>query len=202
VTSFGARAPAFPPGSRHEYSNYGFILLGRVIEVVSGQSYDAYVRDHVFSPAGMNSTGNMPEDSRVADLAIPYAGREELRSAEDTLPYRGTSAGGGYSTAGDLLRFANALLSHRLLDRRHTDLVITGKVDTPRGGMKYAYGFEDATTPDGRRRVGHGGGAPGMNGVLSIFPDSNEVIVVLSNRDPPAALEIDRFLTRRLSQAP
>jgi CubicO group peptidase (beta-lactamase class C family) len=202
VELHGARGPLFPPGSRHEYSNYGFILLGRVIEVASGQDYDAYVRDHIFKPAGMNSTDNLPEGSPGAGLAIPYTGGEDLRSAQDGLPYRGTSAGGGYSTVGDLLRFATALTSHKLLDQPHTNQILSGKVETPRRGMKYAYGFEDVTTPDGRRRVGHGGGAPGMNGVLSIFPASDQVIVVLSNRDPPAAMEIDRFVTRRLSQAP
>ena len=199
VALFGDRAPLFPPGSRHEYSNYGFILLGRIIEVVGGQSYDAYVRAQVFVPAGMSATDNLPEDSHVAGLAIPYS---HEASAESSLPYRGTSAGGGYTTVGDLLKFATALTAHKLLDVQHTDLVITGKVDTPRRGMKYAYGFEDATLPDGTRRIGHGGGAPGMNGVLSIFPETNYVVVVLANRDPPAAMEVDRFITRQIAPMP
>jgi D-alanyl-D-alanine carboxypeptidase len=209
IELFGDRAPLFPPGSRHEYSNYGFILLGRIIEVVSGRSYDAYVRAHVFVPAGMTATDNLPEDSHVEGLAIPYTHEaphappgSAVRSAEDSLPYRGTSAGGGYTTVGDLLKFATALTSHKLLDAQHTDLVVTGKVDTPRRGMQYAYGFEEATLPDGTRRIGHGGGAPGMNGVLSIFPETNYVVVVLANRDPPAAMEIDRFITRQLAPMP
>lgn len=195
VRVFGARAPRFPPGERHEYSNYGFILLGRVIEKVSGQSYADYVRDHVFTPAGMGATGNLPEDSHVPGLAVPYAGEN---SAEDTLPWSGTSAGGGYSTARDLLAFAAALQSGKLLDAAHTTLLLAGKVDTPRPGLRYAYGFEDARLPDGKRRVGHGGGASGMNATLSLFPDSGYVLVVLANVDPPAAMEIDRAVTRLL----
>jgi CubicO group peptidase (beta-lactamase class C family) len=203
VKLFGSRAPEFPPGSRHQYSNYGFILLGRVIEAVSGQSYDAYLRDHVFAPAGMRSTDNQPEQSRVAGLALPYAGGrdEPLHSAVDTLPWRGTSAGGGYSTAGDLLKFATALTSHRLLDDAHTRQLLEGKVDTPRPGLRYAYGFEDATLPGNLHRVGHGGGAPGMNGVLAIYPDSGYVVVVLANRDPPAAMSVDRFITEHVVAA-
>ena len=62
-----------------------------------------------------------------------------------TLPYRGTSAGGGYTTVGDLLRFATALTGHVLLDARHTALLTTGKVDTGQGD-KYAYGFFESTS--------------------------------------------------------
>ena len=189
-------------GSRHEYSNYGYILLGRVIEVVSGRPYDEYVRDYVFAPSGMTSTGNAPEDMHVAALAVPYSrGRDggALRSAEDTLPYRGTSAGGGYTTGGDLLKFAAALQSNKLLPSAATERLLAGKVDTPFRGLRYAYGFEDVQLPDGRHRVGHGGGAPGINAVLSIYPDSGDVVVVLSNLDPPAAIDIDRSIGRALS---
>jgi CubicO group peptidase (beta-lactamase class C family) len=195
VRLFGPEAPRFAPGERHEYSNFGYILLGRVVEVVSGQKYDAYVRDHVFAPAAMKATDNLPEQTAAPGLAVPYS---RDRSAADLLPWAGTSAGGGYTTAGDLLRFATALRSGRLLDAGHTQLLLTGKVDTPMRGLRYAYGFEDATLPDGKRRVGHGGGAPGINAVLSLFPDSDYVLVVLANVDPPAAVEIDRAITRLL----
>lgn len=200
VAMFGARAPEFAPGSRHQYSNYGFILLGRVIEEVSGMSYDRYVREHIFLPTGMTSTDNQPESSGVRGLAVPYSSDPAgaLRSAVDTLPWSGTSAGGGYSTVGDLQKFASALLAHRLLDEEHTTLVLSGKVDTPRQGLRYAYGFEDAELPNGLHRVGHGGGAPGMNGVLAIYPEAGYVVVVLANRDPPAAMAIDRFIADRV----
>lgn len=204
VSLYGARPPQFTPGSRHEYSNYGFILLGRVIEVVSGTSYDRYVREHIFVPAGMTSTDNQPESTPVAGLSVPYTSDPQgnLRSAADTLPWRGTSAGGGYSTVGDLQKFAHALLSHRLLDEKHTALLLTGKVDTPRRGLRYAYGFEDAELPNGLHRVGHGGGAPGMNGVLAIYPESGYAVVVLANRDPPAAMSIDRYIADHIVATP
>ncbi len=193
VALYGRRGTDFPPGSEHEYSNYGFILLGRVIEAVSGQSYEAYVREHIFLPAGMRSTGNRPENSQVPGLARPYTGNP-LQAAEDSLPWSGTSAGGGYSTVGDMLKFARALHSNRLLDAAHARTVMTGKVDTPRPGLRYAYGFEDSILPNGLHRVGHGGGAPGMNGVLAIYPEQGFVVVVLANRDPPAAMAMSRYI--------
>jgi CubicO group peptidase (beta-lactamase class C family) len=113
-----------------------------------------------------------------------------------TLPYRGTSAGGGYSTVEDLLKFATALMGHKLLNAAYTNLLITGKVDSGNGRM-YAYGFEDARK-NGEGAVGHGGGAPGMNGDLRIYPQSGYIVAVLSNLDPPAASQVSAFLDLRL----
>jgi D-alanyl-D-alanine carboxypeptidase len=76
------------------------------------------------------------------------------------IPMRCTSAGGGYSTVGDMVRFANALMKHKLLNTENTELLITGKVDLRGGGAKYAYGFEDSRQ-NGVGSLGHGGGAPG-----------------------------------------
>lgn len=198
VKLYGNRAPNFEPGSRWEYSNYGFILLGVVIEKVSGESYYDYVQEHICTPAGMSSTGSEPEDRAVADRSIGYTkigGSSEWQPNTDTLPYRGTSAGGGYSTVEDLLRFASALQQNKLLNAHFTELLTTGKVDTPRG--RYAYGFEDHTI-NGTRCFGHGGGAPGMNGDLEICPEPGYVVAVLANMDPPAASRISDFITNRL----
>lgn len=114
--------------------------------------------------------------------------------AKDTLPIRATSAGGGDSTVGDLLRFANALTSHKLLDKRHTELLTARKTGEPAGGYAYGFGVSD---DDGVRCFGHGGGAPGMNGDLQIC-DSGYTIVVLANVDPPAATRVARFIKARL----
>ena len=201
VKLYGTRDLAFEPGSRWEYSNYGFLLLGLVIEKVSGKSYYDYVRENIFRPAGMKSTDSLPEDETVADRSIGYTKEDSdtWQPNTNTLPPRGTSAGGGYSTVGDLLRFANALADHKLLDAHNTDVLTTGKVDA-RGG-KYAYGFGDNTT-EGVRWFGHGGGAPGMNGDLRIFSQSGYVIAVLANLDPPAAQRISNFISSRLPVKP
>src|SRR6185436_9103392 len=100
-----------------------------------------------------------------------------------TLGVRGSAAGGGLSTVGDLLKFSEALMANKLLSPENTQLLITGKAG-PTGG--YAYGFEDGRK-NGVGAVGHSGGAPGMNGDLRIYPQSGYVVAVLSNYDPPAA---------------
>jgi CubicO group peptidase (beta-lactamase class C family) len=197
VALYGTRAPQFEPGARFAYSNYGYLLLGVVIEAASGQSYYDYVREHVYKAAGMTRTDSLAENEEVADRSVGYTKGDgtEWRPNTDTLPYRGTSAGGGYSTVEDLGRFAAALLSHKLLNAEYTTLVTTGKVSG--GPAKYAYGFMDSEQ-DGVRSFGHGGGAPGMNGDLRIFPESGYVVAVLANQDPPAAQRLAGFISARL----
>jgi CubicO group peptidase (beta-lactamase class C family) len=197
VKLYGQRGPAFEPGSRFAYSNYGFLLLGLVVEKVGGQDYYEYVRERVYKPAGMTRTDSLPESENVEGRAVGYTSIGGSPAPNmDTLPYRGTSAGGGYSTVGDMLAFANAVVTHRLLNEEYTNLLTTGKTDQG-GGRRYAYGFVD-TTEDGVRWIGHGGGAPGMNGDLRIAPESGYVIVALSNLDPPAAQRIADFIAARL----
>ncbi len=186
VALYGDRAPEFTPGDRYRYSNYGFVLLGRIIEEVSGQNYPAYLDDHVFAPAGMTRSGFEPEDVAVEGRAMGYVPEGAGWGTNASfLPYSGTSAGGGYSTVRDLLAFANALTSHKLLDAGHTRLLTTSKT-----ASGYAYGFGDTSTPE-IRQYGHNGGAPGMNGDLCIIGDGKAVVVALSNVSPPSFA--DRF---------
>jgi D-alanyl-D-alanine carboxypeptidase len=204
VKLYGNRGPEFEPGSRWQYSNYGFLLLGVIVEKVSGQSYYHYVRDHIFKPAGMIATASEPEDVVVADRSVGYMRPDgtSWQPNTDTLPYRGTSAGGGYSTVEDLLKFATALQTNKLLKPQYTEMLTTGKVETP-GGGRYAYGFQEASIigingVNGTRCFGHGGGAPGMNGELKICPGPGYVVAVLANLDPSAATRVADFITNRL----
>jgi D-alanyl-D-alanine carboxypeptidase len=191
---YGSRGLNFEPGTRFEYSNYGFVLLGALIEQVSGMSYDDYVGDHVFRPAGMGSTGSLPESVDVPNRAVGYLRLSPGGTWEPntyTLPWRGTAAGGGYSTVGDLLRFAQALGSGRLLSKA------TLAEATRPHQQQYGYGFD----VQGQGRLasyGHGGGAPGMNGELRVFPQLGYVVVALSNLDPPAASEMVEFFALRM----
>jgi len=201
VKLYGQREPQFDPGSKWDYSNYGFLLLGVIVEKVSGQSYYEYVQEHIFKPAGMTLTGSLPEEQTVLGRSMGYMkseGSNDWKPNTETLPYRGTSAGGGYTTVEDLLKFANALSTYKLLDKEHTELLTTGHVDMPTGS-KYAYGFMDIRDQESRW-FGHGGGAPGMNGDLRIFPQSGYVVAVLSNLDPPAAESIARYISNRLPE--
>jgi D-alanyl-D-alanine carboxypeptidase len=197
---YGDRGPEFEPGSRFGYSNYGYILLGVLIEKVSGQTYYDYVQAHVYEPAQMTATGSQPEQHPVPDLSVGYMkppGTAELVPNTETLPYRGTSAGGGYSTVADLARFARALTGNKLLGPDSTRLLLAGKAELG-SGAGYAYGFEDRRDAQGNGSVGHSGGAAGMNGDLRIYPESGYIAVVLANTDPPAAQRITAWLDARL----
>ncbi|MHB1936783.1 MAG: serine hydrolase domain-containing protein [Acidobacteriaceae bacterium] len=198
VKLYGNRPLRFEPGSKWEYSNYGFVVLGAIIDKVSGETYYDYVRDHVYRLAGMNATGSEPENQSISNLSTGYtrADSEALHPNADFLPYRGTSAGGGYSTAGDLLRFAEAIRQHKLLDEHYTRLLTTGTVSTP-NGAKYAFGFEESVS-NGTTCVGHAGGSPGMNGEMEICSASGYEVIALTNIDPPAAQRVVNFIVNRL----
>jgi CubicO group peptidase (beta-lactamase class C family) len=197
VKLFGERAPAFEPGDHFDYSNYGMVLLGAVIEKVTGRSYYDYVKRRIYRPASMKRTGSEPLDARLPGTAIGYMRTPEggRKPSTDLMAYRGSAGGGGFSTVVDLTNFATALLDNELLNAENTQLLTTGKVDMPYGG-RYAYGFEDLRESAGY--FGHGGAAPGVNGTLRIFPKSGYIVAVLSNIDPPFADRVGAFLALRL----
>jgi D-alanyl-D-alanine carboxypeptidase len=178
----------FTPGERFAYSNAGYVVLGLIIERLSGLSYADYVAAEVFEPAGMLSTGMLDVEEAAANLAVGYTtqdiwGNETgvLQANTSMMPGRGFAAGGGYATAGDLLRFRNALVAHRLLSSASVDLLLTGRVEV-RERIWYAFGFFDRVQ-SGQRVVGHTGGAPGVCAFLDMYPESGYTVVVLSNAD-------------------
>lgn len=183
----------FAPGSRWAYSNSNFIVLGAIIEAVSGQAYFDYVREQIYQPAGMINTDAYELDHEIPNLATGYTrapGESEWRNNLFEHVIKGGPAGGGYSTVEDLLRFAQALTEHRLLSAESTVLITTGKVAIPhRDDAQYAYGF-GVETINGYRRFGHSGGFTGINSQLNIYPELGYVVVVMGNYDPPAASRV------------
>ncbi len=194
LPTFADEPLAFAPGERFEYSNAGYIVLGLIVEKVSRESYADYVRRHIYEPAGMTDTAFHPKDQDVPNRAIGYQTLERPggtplaggpRPNTAILGRIGGSAGGGYSTAPDLLAFATALREHRLLGPQMTKTVLTGKVPMPIGpgtNVRYGYGFGEEIE-NGRRTVGHNGGSPGVRGQLDIGLDDGITLVILSNQD-------------------
>lgn len=201
----------FEPGTSEAYSNGGYVILGAIIERVSGKSYHDYLRDKVFTPAGMTNT--MAQDRRVAleNAAVGYTTQPaEMASGDRRLagqgPRPGTAppatqgeqrprrpnasfqagvsspAGDHFATAGDLVAFSKALLEHRLLDSARTAAVL---------GARYAAGQDFRAA----------GGGPGVNAEFCIFP-TGEVMVVLSSYDPPAATTIAQYIRALIAPAP
>ena len=189
---YGARGLTHEPGAELRYSNYGFVLLGALIEKVTGMSYYDYVRSRIFQPAGMASTDSLSEDDAVPNRSIGYTkGQGGWVPNTNTLPWRGTAAGGGYSTAGDLLRFAQALESGKLISKASLTAATTPYKED------YGYGFGMAGEGP-LRSYGHSGGALGMNGDLRIYPQLGYVVICLSNLDPPAATRLVDYFTLRM----
>jgi len=204
---FTGKPLLFEPGAKWSYSNAGFIVLGLVIERVSGQSYYDYVREHIFKPSGMLNTDNFKPHDDVPNLAVGYTAAPGQSRRAINFPgalssgpritnsdflQPGASAGGGYSTVEDLFRFAQALQGHKLLSKELTDQDMTGQVPTGRGTAKYAFGMAEDFI-NGVRVVGHGGGGPGINSNLDMYPDTGYVVAVMSNYDGAADLLKDRI---------
>ena len=182
------------PGSEDGYSNYGYILLGSIIEAVSGQSYYDYVDQHIYRVAGMSATGSEPESTAVPGRAVAYTKVDGKWARETkTLPWRGTSAGGGYSTVGDMLKFAEALRAGRLISP--TSLALATAPQNNKGW--YGYGFM-VSGQGAQRQYGHEGGAPGANASLVVLPAQGYVVVGLSNVDPGAMENVVNFIVHRL----
>lgn len=158
----------FAPGTRQQYSNVGFEVLGGIIEAVTGQRYHDYVAEHIAGPAGMTDTGGFPHTA--PRLATPYLGGEGYgEPITEVRRKRGTAAGGGYSTTTDWLRFQEALAEGRLLGPEARNLFFSG--------------FE--TTEDTPVSLAFAGGAPGVNAVW--LWDGETSVIVFVNRDPPLA---------------
>jgi CubicO group peptidase (beta-lactamase class C family) len=172
---------AFEPGAEWAYSNTGFHLLGVIVEKASGESYYDYVRERIYEPAGMTGTDAYEVDAVVPNLAQGY----ERLETETGVTYRsnvlehtarGGPAGGGYSTAADLLAFARALADGRLLEAGSVEVITTPKPADR--SPDYGYGFQQW---EGGRVYGHTGGFPGISAALQIDRDTGDVLVVLSN---------------------
>jgi D-alanyl-D-alanine carboxypeptidase len=202
VPLFADQPLQFEPGKGFAYSNNGYTVLGLIIEAVSGKTYFDYVRDGIFKPSGMTATDAYELNVPVPQLAMGYSRSADvpgqLLSNLYTIPFKGSPAGGSYSTAEDLLKFANALMSHKLLSAADTDTLTTGKVDY--GNRRYAYGFTEETA-NGHRLIGHGGGNTGIADELMIFADLGYTVVILTNGDVENFWDIESFMKRTIMGA-
>lgn len=191
IRLFGNREPAFPPGARWGYSNFGFILLGAILEQISGMSWDAYLEAHVFRVAGMTSTSPLASEGNTA---VPCTGAAQTGLKQ--LPfYVGLPAGGGYSTLDDLHQFDAALRKARLLDATHLDLLTGARIAA--GTAHWSLGLRVAVR-NGASYYGHGGSAPGVNADFAAYPDSGYQTIVLSNRGHPHAANVADYVGARL----
>jgi CubicO group peptidase (beta-lactamase class C family) len=162
--------PMFLPGARTQYCNGCYVVLGAIIERVSSMSYERYLEENIFKPAGMDSTGFLQVDGINPDVAVGYAHPEHGGGLQSNVLMNGASgcaAGGGYSSTGDLFRYADALRTRRIPDIASSN------------------------------SLNIGGGAPGINAVVQ--QSGPWTVVVMANLDPPAAEIIGTALARALT---
>ena len=169
----------FSPGERWNYTNSGYILLGQIIETVSGQSYEDIAQEYLFTPLDMTNTGY---DHNRDDLAVGYVNGSGTQAAfiDMSIPY---SAGGLYSTAEDLLKWDRALADGSLIDPSLTNEMFTSQASIPDSpGMGYGYGWI-ITEEYGQSVVFHNGGIEGYVSSITRFLGDDILIVMLSNEE-------------------
>jgi CubicO group peptidase (beta-lactamase class C family) len=174
------------PGKGLSYSNAGYILLGRIIENVSGEHYFDYIQHHIFAPAQMSSSGFDSEDEIVPGLAVGYYHDDGVFSRTWKANwvqgiYKGSPAGGGYSTNTDLLRFARALHEGKLLKPATLAKMFDGEIPAGPGGIGAGI---DERLSHGCHVRGHQGGIEGSTADLEMIWETGAAVVLTSNEGP------------------
>lgn len=172
----------FTPGERLGYSNGGYVILGLIVEALTGETFADHIGRTIFEPLGMSGSGFWPldlvvpnrADGYTRDEAVPGAWRNNLFVNQ----FRGNSAGGGYSTVEDLSTFITALGDGRLLSPQMRTTATTGLFDL--GRARYGLGFMEETI-NGRRMVGNTGGHVGIAGEVWGYQDLGYTFAMLTN---------------------
>ena len=184
VARFRDKPLEFQPGEKWNYSNSGYVLLGYLIEKISGQSYSQFVQENIFNPVGMKDSGYDSNSTIIAHRASGYASSDKgLVNAgyiDMSIPL---SAGALYSTTEDLLRWEQGLLGGKLLSA-----VSLQKMTTPfKNDYAFGLGVRDV---NGHKLIEHGGGIEGFNTDLAYYPDDKLTVVVLANQNTGATGDI------------
>lgn len=197
----------FDPGNQFKYSNAGMEVLGGIIERISNMSYFDFVKEYIFKPINMDNSDSYFIDDPVPNLATGYTKMHPSRNNQEKVwksnrvmtRKRGSAAGGGYSTANDLLRFGKALQTFQILNPTYTHLILSAKL------MQYDPLFnsdnQDFSVVEEFKqpyRINVNGGAPGINSHFAMYPPYT--VIVLSNYDPPSAMRVGNKIQRLLMQ--
>jgi len=188
VARFRNKPLDFQPGEQWSYSNSGYVLLGYLIEKISGKSYSQFVDEDIFKPLGMANSGYDSNSAIISNRASGYVpssgGLVNAGYINMTVPF---SAGGLYSTTEDLLRWEQRLFGGKLLSAASlTEMTTPFKND-------YAFGLQ-VHTVDGHQVIDHGGGIEGFNTLLAYYPEDRLTVIVLGNVNGTAPEQIARDL--------
>jgi D-alanyl-D-alanine carboxypeptidase len=194
IVAYVNKPLSFTPGTKWEYSNTNYWVLGKVVAVVSGTSYEDYIREHIFKPAGMTHSGFVSDESNIDDFAIPYwqgpKSDGPTQPAPKMLESWPSAAGAIVSTIGDLAAWDTALASGKVISADSYALMSSpGRLANGKL-TDYGMGLEVGVHED-HARVAHGGGTPGSLAMNATYPNDHLDIIVLENnvRGQPGAVE-------------
>jgi CubicO group peptidase (beta-lactamase class C family) len=194
----------FTPGTKWAYSNTGYVLLGMVIEKLSGQSYDDFLKNNIFKPLGMTNSGY----DRAADILKERASGYQIKDGhavnadfiDMTIPF---AAGGIYSTAEDMYRWNEALMQKgKLLSADSLQQMFTPYSEAEYQGQHYGYGVVISQEKFGKLFYYHGGGVHGFSSVIQRYPKEQVCIVVLSNLDSSKPWDLGDHIASDLFDQP
>lgn len=183
IDVFKNEAMDFEPGEKFLYNNSGYILLGYIIEIASGQTYADFIEENIFQKLGMNSSSYGSMRDIVPNRASGYSKTENgYRNADYlslTLPY---AAGSIMSTTEDLLKWQNALNNHSLIKKSSYEKAIHGSTLNSGEHIQYGYGLVEANI-NGSPSIQHGGGIFGYTTMGIYLPDEKIFVSGLTNCD-------------------
>ncbi|MBT2619850.1 serine hydrolase domain-containing protein [Chryseobacterium sp. ISL-6] len=197
---FVDKKPIFKPGTQMLYSNTGYMILGLIIEKLTGKNYSDYVKEKIFVPLKMYDTDAYELDDAILNMATGYTMSVEKPGQWKNNTFlnviKGTPAGGGFSTAEDLLKFADALQNNVLLNKKNTEIYTKGSLKYR--DARYAYGIIESDI-NGHRIIGHTGGHYGIANELMIFTDMGYTVVILTNGEVENYWEAGNFIKQQLA---
>ena len=178
----------YEPGSKFEYSSSGFLILGAILERVTGKSYESLLEERILKPAGMTNTGIDGDSLILKKRASGYIRKKDYFIRE---PYMNmdlaTSAGGIYSTVDDLFKFNQALNTDKLLSKEYRGIMFKPNIDAFGGRGKYAYGwgvFQVPLSESGKKKaISHGGSLYGKETLFTRLVDDDYLIVLFCNTE-------------------
>ena len=169
------------PGAQFVYSSTNYLILGRIIELVAGQSWEAYVQQHLFAPAGMTDSGTMAQEGQLADMARGYVyAQGHTAESKPIAESWASSAGGIVSTADDLQKWGEALSSGRIISTSDYQLLTSPARLADGSTAEYGFGMK-VDRFEGQPRLWHDGNTNGFDASDQFFPSQDVRIIVLTN---------------------
>lgn len=200
IDSFREKPLDFTPGTLFNYSNSGFVLLGAIIESVSGMSYEAFMSNNIFYPLSMEDSGVDTSNRILKGRSSGYTidGRD-LENGAHVDPSNLHATGDLYSTVEDLSIWGQALYTDQLVSQTTLNQIFSPQVTAPKYGADYGYGWIISET-QGHRLVWHDGSLPGFHNYFAHYPDDHLDIIILSNLDTSDVQAIARGIQEMVFQ--